>query len=69
MTGYRHKMLTIAIYLLYGPRFFRDPPGYLSVGQHSRPRVATCEDKGPFGSGRPSFALFSNYLNSSIFYN
>ena len=41
-------------------------PGYLSDGQCSCPRVATREDKGPFGSGRPSFALF---LNSDILYN
>ena len=41
-------------------------PGYLSVGQRSRLRVTAREDKGPFGSGRPSFALF---LNSNILYN
>ena len=29
----------------------------------------TREDKGPFGLGRPSFALFSKYLNSDILHN
>ena len=58
-------MLSIyAIYLSYGPRFFF--PSADTAVQRSHPRVATRVDKGPFGSGRPSFALF---LHSDILYN
>ena len=63
--------IAIYDYLLYGSRFFPSDaadsadtlraPGYSSKG--------TCEDKGPFGSGKPSFALFSKYFNSDIVYN
>ena len=45
-------------------------PGYTSQlaghGQHCHPRVHV-QIRG--GSGRPSFVLFSKYLNSDILYN
>ena len=76
MTSYRHKMLSCYSYLpiLYGPRFLpsdaADSAGsysaspWIPLGWPTLSSEGTCEDKGPFVSGRPSFALFSKYLNS-----
>ena len=75
--------VTITIYLLYGPLFFPSDAAdsadsYVArysmiprkpFGWPMLPSGGTHEDKGPFGSGRPSFALFSKYLNSNIIYN
>ena len=59
-------MVAIAIYVSYGPRFFPSDvadsvdtlrvPG-LSWPMLSSDRKGTREDKGPFGSGKPSIAL------------
>ena len=43
-------------------------PGYLSVGRPMVLSEGIQAGKGPFGSRRPSFALFSKYLNSDILY-
>ena len=59
--------VAIAIYLLYGPYFFPSdaadfadtPQGpwiSLPLGWPMLSSKGTCEDKGPFGSERPSFA-------------
>ena len=60
------------MYLLYGPRFFPPDAAHSADNPRASRQLANAlagpsvhEDKGPFGSGRPSFALFSKY-NSNI---
>ena len=81
MTGYRHKMLNkLAIYLLYMSQWTNftsdaanSADSYSTVFRipFSWPTAlsskGTREGKEPLGSGRPSFALFSKYLNNNIF--
>jgi len=65
-----------AIYLLYGPLSFTLDAADSAESYSAIPQIlfgcptllskSTHEDKGPFGSGRPSFALFSKYLNSAV---
>ena len=56
--------MDIAIYQLYGSRFF---PSDAADSADNPWAPDTCpEDKGPFGSGKPSFVLFLKYLDSNI---
>ena len=65
-----------AIYPLYGPLSFpldaaNSAESYSAIpwilfGSPTLLSKGKREDKGPFGSGRPSFALFSKYLNSAV---
>ena len=62
-----------AIYLLYGPLSFPldaadSAESYSAIPQilFSCPTLLSKGTHGPFGSGRPSFALFSKYLNNVV---
>ena len=74
------RVTGIAIYLMHGPLFFPSDVAESADSYSAIPRIpfgwptallskGTREDKGTFGLGRPSSALFSKYLNSGTLYN
>ena len=60
-----HQMLLTQQIAIATPR----SPRISFVGWPMPSSENTREDKGPFGSGRPSFTPFSKYLNSNILYD